>query len=158
MLSDYIKKKERWDGMKNYWHIHHDVLMELSNNIRKRRADIKYNKPYNEIAIRLKLLRPVKGKLPKIYLKAEKAYINAQKTSTATYKIYLKSTQTNDTIINNANKISFFKALKNLQNKKYNLNKTRKIYNDKIEALHKKECPKCAWNGHTMFPKKINLV
>ena len=48
-----------------YWHIHHDILLEpLTEPIENRIKFIKENKPKDEIKLRLKLLKPVKGKLP----------------------------------------------------------------------------------------------
>lgn len=31
-------------------------------------------------------------------------------------------------------------------------------YRREIEALHKKECPRCPWNGRTIFPKKKRRI
>jgi hypothetical protein len=33
----------------------------------------------------------------------------------------------------------------------------RDKYTDRINALHKKECPDCPWNGKTIFPKAYTL-
>ena len=55
--------------MKAYWHIHHDKLLEFSGNIDKRIEYIKYGKPTEEIELRLRLLKPVKGKLPDAVIK-----------------------------------------------------------------------------------------
>ena len=48
-----------------WWHIHHQELVEyLTEPIRARINYIKQNKPKNEIELRLKLLKPVLGKIP----------------------------------------------------------------------------------------------
>ena len=54
-------------GLKMYWHIHHEVLVEnLTEPLKNRIAYIKESKPKNEVALRLKLLKKVKAKvLPK---------------------------------------------------------------------------------------------
>jgi len=61
------------EEMKAYWHIHHDKLLEFSGNIDKRIEYIKYGKPTEEIELRLRLLKPVKGKLPDAVIKARAA-------------------------------------------------------------------------------------
>ena len=48
-----------------YWHIHHEVLYEwLDEPVRARINFIKENKPKDEVELRLKLLKPVLGKIP----------------------------------------------------------------------------------------------
>ena len=50
-----------------YWHIHHDILLEpLTEPIENRIQFIKVNKPKNEVETRLRLMKPVRGKLPKL--------------------------------------------------------------------------------------------
>jgi len=54
-------------GLKLYWHIHHDVLVEnLTEPLKNRIKYIKEEKPKDEIKLRLKLLKKVKCK-PKDY-------------------------------------------------------------------------------------------
>ena len=85
-----------------YWHIHHDVLCEWSDDINERIRYIKTYKPENERALRLRLMKPVKGKLPARF---GKAWVSCK---------------------------------------------------DELEALHKKECRGCPWDGKTIFPEKVN--
>ena len=48
-----------------WWHIHHDILYEyLTEPIRARINYIKKEKPKKEVELRLKLLKPVLGKIP----------------------------------------------------------------------------------------------
>jgi len=110
-------EKPQW-----YWHIHHDVLLETSSNIAERIEYIKDNKSKGEIETRLHLLKPVRGQLPKPYLRAEDAYDKAEGTWDKVRKAW--------------------KAC----------NKAREKYRPQIEALHAKECPDCPWNGETIFP------
>ena len=50
-----------------YWHIHHDILAEpLTEPIENRIRFIKNNKPYHEFETRLRLMKPVRGKLPEL--------------------------------------------------------------------------------------------
>jgi len=54
------------DGLDIWWHVHHEVLYEiLTEPIRNRINYIKKEKPKNEIDIRLRLLKPVLGEIPK---------------------------------------------------------------------------------------------
>ena len=111
---------------KFYWHIHHDILLEpLTEPLKNRIKFIKENKPKDEIELRLKLLKPVKGKLPDEVIKAGEvsgkvweAYIKAGKTYIKAWEIY---------------------------------DKTLKKYSKEINELHEKECPNCPWNGKTIF-------
>ena len=60
------------------WHVHHDVLVEsLTEPFKNRVAFIKKNKPKEEIPLRLKLFKKVKGKLPEEVIKAWEAYDKA---------------------------------------------------------------------------------
>ena len=54
-----------------YWHVHHDVLLEhLTEPIEARRAYIRDHKPEGELETRLRLLKPVRGRLPAPVVKA----------------------------------------------------------------------------------------
>jgi len=76
---------------KFYWHIHHDVLLEpLTEPLKNRIKFIKENKPKDEIELRLKLLKPVRGKLPDEIIKAGRAYDKAGKIYDKTLKKYSK--------------------------------------------------------------------
>ena len=114
------------------FHVHHDRLMEpLTEPISVRRKYIKENKPKEEVPLRLKLLKEVKGKLPREVVKAWEAYGKAREA-------YVKAWEAYD----NARK-AYDKAY-------------RKHYKE-IQALHKKECVKdCTWSEEqkTIFPKK----
>src|SRR3990167_1863668 len=53
------------DQTNYYWHIHHETLYEwLTEPLRARINYIKSDKPKDEIELRLKLLKPVLGKIP----------------------------------------------------------------------------------------------
>src|SRR3972149_4346955 len=64
--------------MKPFWHIHHEVLLEWSDDIQERIDFIQAEKPKHEVEIRLRLLKPVQGALPPKLVKAgdarDKAY------------------------------------------------------------------------------------
>ena len=62
-----------------YWHVHHTVLCEpLTEPIENRIAYIKASKREAEIETRLRLMAPVRGKLPAAYAKARAAYDKAR--------------------------------------------------------------------------------
>src|SRR3972149_5224951 len=64
--------------MKPFWHIHHEVLLEWSDDIQERIDFIQAENPKHEVEIRLRLLKPVQGALPPKLVKAgdarDKAY------------------------------------------------------------------------------------
>ena len=114
--------------MKAYWHIHHDKLLEFSGNIDKRIEYIKYGKPTEEIELRLRLLKPVKGKLPdaviKVWAACDKAWAAYEKAEAVWEKAWAACDE------------------------------TIQKYQSKIEALHTLECPDCPWDGETIFPER----
>ena len=61
--------------MKPFWHIHHEVLLEWSDDIQERIDFIQAEKPKHEVEIRLRLLKPVQGALPPKLVKARDAYL-----------------------------------------------------------------------------------
>src|SRR3972149_3771905 len=64
--------------MKPFWHIHHEVLLEWSDDIQERIDYIKAHKPPHEVETRLRLLKPVQGALPPKHVKAKAAYDKAR--------------------------------------------------------------------------------
>ena len=140
-----------------YWHIHHEVLVEPLTEPLKNRIDyIKKNKPQEEVAVRLKLLKPVVGRLPKEVIstweaygkaleacdKAREAYFKARDAYLKARESYLKAREAYDKVQEACDKVqeAYGKALK--------------ANMPAIEALHKKECKKCPWDGHSIFPNK----
>ena len=117
------------------WHCHHDVLLEpLTEPLKNRIKFIKENKPKDEIKLRLKLLKPVRGKLPEEFIEACQKYVEARQK---------------------------YDEVEQKYNEEYD--EARQKYDEmwqeyglQIEALHKKECPDCSWNSkrQTIFPKK----
>ena len=139
-------KKADW-----VWHCHHHVLCEpLTEPLKNRVRYIKENKPENEIKLRLKLIKPVKGKLPKRVYKAGEALGKAGEALDKAWKAYDKAWE------------AHYKAWKALDKAKEALDKAREAYCKAEEAykktltmksvlaLHKKECG-CDWNGETIF-------
>ena len=156
--------------MKNkfYWHLHHDVLLEpLTEPLKNRIEYIKESKPKNEIELRLKLLKPVRGKLPDEIIKVGEAYYKAQETSDKARKTYYKAWETYykmDETYNEAKEAcdkigeaydktgETYNEAKEVYNEaKKVYDKTLKKYSKEINELHEKECPNCSWNGKTIF-------
>jgi tetratricopeptide (TPR) repeat protein len=156
------------------WHIHHEVLLEpLREPIENRIAHIEANKPTDEVRTRLRLMKPVREKLPLKVVEAWKAYNEARKSYNEARKSY-----------NEARK-AYNEAWKAYVEAKKAYNEARKAHNEAWEAyveagkayveagkayveagkayveagkapevlaLHAKECPNCPWNGETIFP------
>ena len=54
------------NGLDIWWHVHHEILWELlTGRVANRINFIKTDKPEYEVETRLRLLRPVLGKIPK---------------------------------------------------------------------------------------------
>src|SRR3990167_2808764 len=92
-------------------HVHHNRLMEpLTEPISVRRKYIMENKPKEEVPLRLKLLKEVKGKLPREFLrtweacdkaredydKAGEDYDKAEKASVKAWEAYDKAWEAYD--------------------------------------------------------------
>ena len=147
-----------------FWHVHHDVLLEWSHNIDERIAYVKSDKPAKEVKLRLRLMKPVQGKLPKKVVEAGKAYGKAWKVYDEARKVYNEA----KAFYNKANKKSCDEACKVWNEACKVRDKAWKVCDEAgndyceaiwqnlpaIEALHLKECPNCPWDGKTIFPKK----
>src|SRR3989338_2906478 len=109
-----------------FWHVNHTIFLEWCYDYEERAQYIRTNKPQNEQEIRLRLFKPVQGRLPEAVVKARQVYDEARPAFDKAYQAYNEAYQAYD------------KAL---------IDNTAKI-----EALHANECPNCPWNGHTIFP------
>ena len=147
-----------------YWHIHHDVLVEYTTApIEERIWYIQEHKPPEEVAVRLRLLKPVVGELPKAFAAAAKALVAARKALDAAEKAYRAAVKANpyaaekaltdapksyaDAVKANRAAVKAFAAAEKA------LAATRLACADEIEKLHRNECPDCPWDGKTIFPK-----
>src|SRR3989337_2916667 len=120
--------------MKPFWHIHHEVLLEWSDDIQERIDFIQAEKPKHEVEIRLRLLKPVQGALPPKLVKAGDARDKAYDANAKARDAYDKARD------------AYVKA-------KAAYNKAYDECLPQIEALHALECPDCPWNGTTIFPE-----
>ena len=164
------------------WHVHHAVLVEpLVEPISVRRKFIRENKPEVEVALRLRLLKVVKGKLPEALTKVyavqakaraaqEKAYAVQAKARAVQAKAYA-AWETADAAWGTADAAwetayaAWAKANAAWETAYAawaKANAARETayreYLPEIEALHKIECPDCPWDGKTIFPKKEEII
>ena len=143
-------RKEKIKKLRFYWHIHHKTLCELlTEPIRNRIKYIKENKPAKEIALRLKLLKPVRSKLPARFIKASQECNKVYQRREKACQICDKACQRCDKAYQRCEKAS--------QECKKAYQGREKAYREclsQLEVLHKKECPNCPWNGKSIFPKE----
>ncbi len=152
-----------------YWHVHHDILLEYCYDYDGRVWSIKSVKPKNEIETRLRLFKPVKGKLPEEMIKMwEKVKEAERKVTIVRHKWHKawcdldKARQTRWRIVKLwKTKLNYRKARKeDLEAWAKHMKALREYLKDvnnnleQIEALHKKECPNCCWNGGQMVFKE----
>ena len=139
---------------KYYWHIHHGVLFEQATEpIKNRIAYIKSDKLECEVALRLRLLKPVKDQKRLIailtaYKKAVATALEAYRKAVApAWEAYRKATalasEAYEKVEDSA--LEAYKKATALASAKRDR---------AINALHSKECPDCPWDGETIFPKR----
>ena len=147
-----------------FWHVHHNELVEWSDNIQERIDYINKDKPKQEIALRLKLLQPVNGKLPDEYVKADEARVKAYEArdkadeawearvkADEAYEARDKAYEARDKAYEA--RVKAYEA----RDKAYEAWEAREKYKSQIEELHNKECPNCPWNGTTIFVKEAGI-
>ncbi len=136
-----------------YWHIHHGRLLETLNGPLKNRIDyIKKYKPKEEVAVRLKLMKPVKGKVPANIVKSWDKYLKAWRNFNKAGKVYYGVEE------------KWQEAWKKYYKAWHNYYEAGRIYykmgeewentltgSKEIRQLHEKECPDCPWSGETIF-------
>ena len=124
-----------WEGVPvgSYgWHIHHEQLVEQTTEpIEHRIRFIIDNKPQHEVALRLRLMRPVKDAA---------AIASARKA----YDAATASARKADAATASARK-AYAAAIAS----------ARKAYDAAIASAHLIECPNCTWDGKTIFPEAL---
>jgi len=134
------------------WHVHHDKLCErLTEPIESRIECIRDNKPKNEIDTRLRLLKVVKDQA-----RAERALKKynaiASKPRSDYNAIASKAWSEYNAIRSKAQ--SKYNAIESKARYEYDAIESKAWSDSGLDALHKKECKKCPWDGKTIFPKK----
>ena len=125
------------------WHVHHDILIEpLTEPIESRREYIRMHKPLSGQPLRLRLLKPVVGKLPDALLKAGAVYDKAGAVYGKARAVYDKA------------KVAYGKADVVYGKASVAYDKAWADTAPEIEALHRQECPDCPWDGNTIFTRQ----
>ena len=70
-----------------FWHVHHKILLEWCYNYEERAQFIRTTKSPNEQETRLRLFKPVQGRLPEAVVKAGQAYDKALKDNMAEIEV-----------------------------------------------------------------------
>jgi hypothetical protein len=158
------------------WHGHHDQLLMPTMNLAERLDCINKYKPFPERTLRLKLIKPVKGRLPRSVIITGKIFAKARETQSLASADYNRAIERREDFVNdcmvNCKSIPAGRTLTHFdaEVKKYseNLDKAILAFNKastefghacfrnmtKIETLHDVECPGCPWDGETIFNRK----
>ena len=140
---------------KFYWHIHHKILVEaVCGSIKDRIKFIKGHKIREEIGLRLKLMKPVRGKLPKAVTEAWKNCIRTSKAYDKAQKAHARLIRAPETYRESRKEIerAYEKTWADYDIARNKYNRVLANHKIEIEALHAKECPNCPWDGETIFP------
>ena len=135
------------------WHVHHKVLVEpLTEPIENRIAYIRKDKPADEIELRLRLLKLVRGSLPAEYVEAAAEYARTGAKYKEGWAKYQATVATDKEAW-----IKYLDAGSKLNAAGSKYRKTWVKYGPEIEALHAIECPDCPWTGHpgSIFGSKL---
>jgi hypothetical protein len=134
-LRERVRPVE-WPKSGWYWHLHHDRLIEWTDDIDKRWDYVVREKCEEELEIRLRLMRPVIGPLP-AKLDAARAKWNAARAKwNAAFA-----------------KLDAARAKWNAACDKLDAARAKWNADPAIIALHAVECPGCPWDGETIFPE-----
>ena len=131
-----------------YWHVHHDKLWECMDIEQERIDYIKKYKPPGEIDLRLKLMKPIRGKLPRKLMAAGTELDAAWAKWEAAWAEW-------DAV---RAKLDAARAERDAALAKWGAVLTSSDVVKYMEKLHKKECPNCPWDEkeETIFPKRRN--
>jgi hypothetical protein len=138
-----------------YWHIHHDRLVEPATEpIENRIAFIKKNKSAEEVETRLRLLKPVKGKLPEAYDEARRAYDEAWRACAEAGRAYVEAWRACAEAGRAYDEAwrAYDEARRACAEASRAFDEAGRAHAAEIEALHAEECPDCPWDGKTIFP------
>ena len=123
-----------------FWHVHHDRLLEWCYSYNERASYISEQKREDQKETRLRLFKPVKGKLPQEVVEAWQAIDKARQALNKARQAYYEASQ------------AYYEASQALDEARQALDEALHKNMPAIEALHKEECHDCPWNGKTIFP------
>jgi len=151
-----------------FWHVHHRVLLEWCYSYNERASYISEQKREDQKETRLRLFKPVKGKLPqevveagRVLDKAWHAYDEAGRASDKAWHAYNRAGRASDKAWQ-----AYYETQQAYYETQQAYNEASQAYNrarqaldealhknmSAIEALHREECHDCPWNGKTIFP------
>jgi hypothetical protein len=144
------------------WHFHHEILMEpLMEPFETRQEFIRSNKLPSEIETRLRLFQPVRGKLtlPKYWqeveAKWEEAYAKWREADAKWREAYAKwreaDAKRQEAYAKRQEAYAKWQEAYAKRQEAYAKWQASPSWKE-VEALHRKECPNCPWNGSTIFP------
>ncbi len=147
-----------------YWHVYHNSLVDYCYDYDGRREYIEQHKPAHEREERIRIMQPVKGKLPDEVYKAavffaeagvayDKAAVAYDKAAVA----YDKAAADYTRVSSASDKawVAYTKAWVAYGKARVAYGKALEANNDAIESLHAKECKDCSWDGERLtFAKK----
>jgi len=139
------------------WHVHHDKLLEWCFDYDKRADFIRRHKPKDEIPIRLEWMLFVKGKLPADLCKAGQEFDAANDKSDVARR---KHAALEERCLQGRKKYvvalhKWMAAIKKRDVVDDKLTALLRLHKKRIEALHKKECPNCPWDGRRLVFEKV---
>ena len=123
-----------------FWHVHHRVLLEWCYSYNERASYISEQKREDQKETRLRLFKPVKGKLPQEVVEAWQAIDKAWQALNKARQAYYETQQ------------AYYEASQAYYEARQALDEALHKNMPAIEALHKEECHDCPWNGKTIFP------
>ena len=135
-----MQRPAGWPKSGWYWHLHHDVLVEFTHDIDERWDYVVRDKPERELPTRLRLMRPVAGKIP---VALDKACSELAKARDELAKARAEWDKANAELA---------KARAEWDKARAEWDKARAEHMPDILALHAVECPGCPWDGSTIFP------
>ncbi len=160
------------------WHIHHGSLLEPTRDLQERTSYVRGNKDPREVNLRLRLIKPVEGKLPAELLKAGQDFCEAveaklaaaaeqQRAGKALSEFERAHNYQTPTSPEDQQRLSEIKskleaAWMDVNSKSFDVRLKRMAWRDArrkyyraIYRLHKQECPDCPWDGRrrTIFTR-----
>jgi len=134
----YRQRPADWPKSGWYWLLHHEQLLEWTDDIDERWQYIVENKPKNEIDLRLSEIAPVRGDLPKQIIDA---YAERKRAYGEWERAYAERGRAERGQAERERAYGEWKRA-------YDKHKTR------LEVMHKLECPDSKWNGKTILETK----
>ena len=129
------------------WHIYHNILVEpLTEPLKRRIKYIRLHKPKEEIEMRLRLLKLVRGELPAEVIEAGEACLEAGKAWSEAEKAWYEA----EKAWSEAEK-AWYEAEKAWYEAGAAWFEVLEKNKEAIDKLHREECPDCPWDGNSIL-------